>query len=320
MTNIEKLLDRLNSENPGMSKKFTNADIAEVLGYGRTQIFDAVKKQKEPARLVRACEMANHLMDLGGNDALFRYMSKMDVATSASLTEYVDKKVSKALDQISIDEAIENNAQHFGFENPLTLDMLKEDIQNGYITEASFTGLTIQLTQMFGYAKTYEFAQVKAALVAVVSPEMVKKPIHNAQCIDSDDTSLEGFRDVFRGITQNLKTATSVEKVLLRNQVHELAHRLISEGVLPEHDYVFEGINNHNSPALLLNRRKLRRFLEELRKESPENEQKNEIKSELPTWWPENIDPNSMTEKRLTMLLSMGEAGARVVLENMNNE
>ncbi|MBN8090478.1 hypothetical protein J0J26_20615 [Vibrio vulnificus] len=63
---------------------------------------------------------------------------------------------------------------YFGFTSPLSLTMLREDIQSGHISE-SYDNLKAKLAEMFGASDAYEFHQVKAALVALECPEMVGK-------------------------------------------------------------------------------------------------------------------------------------------------
>ncbi|EHZ7344528.1 hypothetical protein K6O87_004112 [Vibrio vulnificus] len=63
---------------------------------------------------------------------------------------------------------------YFGFTSPLSLSMLRDDIQSGHISE-SYDNLKAKLAEMFGASDAYEFHQVKAALVALECPEMVSQ-------------------------------------------------------------------------------------------------------------------------------------------------
>lgn len=66
----------------------------------------------------------------------------------------------------------ESEKPNFGFTSPLGIDMIESDIKNGHINE-DFVSLVDQLRSMFGAKETYEFKEIKAALVALECPEMV---------------------------------------------------------------------------------------------------------------------------------------------------
>ena len=68
----------------------------------------------------------------------------------------------------------EGEKPNFGFTSPLGLDMIESDIKHGHIDE-DFTSLVDQLRSMFGVKDTYEFKEIKAALVALECPDMVTK-------------------------------------------------------------------------------------------------------------------------------------------------
>lgn len=168
------------------NQKIYPADIASLLGYGATQIKQYVKwalegEIKKPnERLERAASFACRIGETEGFESLFPLIPKLSGdldndewmrRTGMRMDKMINQDLSVAGQLSLVDELPEPESDHqikqyFGFATPLSLPMLQADTKSGHINE-SYDTLISKLNSMFGDKWFYDFAQVKAALVAL---------------------------------------------------------------------------------------------------------------------------------------------------------
>ncbi|MFL7036473.1 hypothetical protein BCS71_25740 [Vibrio lentus] len=192
MSNNNIVIKLHDSLSKATAQKLYPTDIAFLLGYGATQIKDYFKFAKKGKiskpnkRLERAALLAYRLGKVEGFETLFPLIPKLagdlDDAEWMNRTARrmdkmlrVDQSIVGQLDLIEESKKPENDDQiklYFGYCSPLALNMIESDISQGHISE-NYDALIEQLYAMFGKKGHYEFAQVKAALVALECPDMV---------------------------------------------------------------------------------------------------------------------------------------------------
>lgn len=192
MTNKNIVLQLHEDLNKSTGQKIYPADIAHLLGYGATQIKQYFKWarageiSKPNERLERAASFAYRLGELEGFESLFPLIPKLsgelDDAewmnrTGRRMDKMLrsDKSIEGQLDlveEVNKTESDDQKKVYFGHCSPLALNMIESDISQGHISE-NYDALIDQLHAMFGEQGHYEFAEVKAALVALECPEMV---------------------------------------------------------------------------------------------------------------------------------------------------
>ncbi|CAM3930045.1 MULTISPECIES: hypothetical protein [Vibrio] len=289
INHVNELIARLQKYNPHLT--ISTKDVAEALGYGNTQVWDATKAPQPNKRINRAAELALALLDANGSDSLNCYMSRFDVATSQSMVDYIERKLDREIEKTSEEEQIdlvdavndkhselilfaleclsdkpalkfldndmlselagklvttieeiesevllqrvsrltsliagrgkeagkllnlrvlrqfvsdhpaqaeseslcENLSEsestpkaYYGFVSPLSQAMLRSDIESDHI-DAPYESLISILKEMFGDRESYEFAQVRAGLVSLESPDLVQKVEPNVSALDLPD-------------------------------------------------------------------------------------------------------------------------------------
>lgn len=101
MNHVINLFEKLVTLNPKQS--IGKEEIANVLGCGRTQLWEAMKRETPNSRINRAAELACLLLDAKGSDALHRFMPKLDVKTQVLWVE----KDESIRGQIDIEDVID---------------------------------------------------------------------------------------------------------------------------------------------------------------------------------------------------------------------
>ncbi|MCG9785413.1 hypothetical protein L1D52_24190 [Vibrio brasiliensis] len=199
MSNENILLTLHDGLSKETAQKIYPADLAHLLGYGATQIKEYVRTlkagrtPKPNARLERAAHFAVRLGELEGFSSLFPLIPKL--SGNLDNEEWMNRtgmRIGKMINahessevQLDLIDGKETETDHqikkfFGFASPLSLDMIEQDTKSGHIP-VPYDVVIEQLIKMFGKLGHYEFAKVKAALVALECPEMV---------VESDDSQL----------------------------------------------------------------------------------------------------------------------------------
>lgn len=248
-------------------QKIYPVDIAHLLGYGGTQIKQyfkwayagEIKKPNE--RLERVARFAYRLGELEGFESLFPLIPKLageldNADWSRRTGQRMDKMIRSnrsiegQLDLVEEIKRTENDdqiTQFFGITSPLTLNMIESDTQNGHIS-VSYDALINQL-QVFDDKGSYEFEEVRAALVALECPAMVK-------AADSEPKKLRGDVEDYCDLYLSDALPENDERKLLALKITTAAEQLNISSVsgiqLALAKFVY-GLNEHENLRKLCN-------------------------------------------------------------------
>lgn len=105
MNHVINLFEKLVTLNPKQS--IGKEEVANVLGCGRTQLWEAMKRETPNSRVNRAAELACLLLDAKGADALHQFMPKLEVKTHVLWVE----KDESTRGQIDIEDVINEKTE-----------------------------------------------------------------------------------------------------------------------------------------------------------------------------------------------------------------